>query len=516
MAREKINSIAIVAFTEAGDALASRIKAEYPRAVVCSKFSGTLREPIASWLKHAWARYDGFVLICAMGIIVRSLGKLAQSKKTDPAVLVLDENGRHVVSTLSGHEGGANVWAQELAQKIGATAVITNACDAQQTSQQDLYLGIGAERGVRASEVQHAIQEFLQKNGLLLESVKEIVSLDIKKDEQAILAFAKKHNIPLRFFSAGELKIVSVPHPSDVVLRAVGTPSVAEAAALKAADAKQLIASKWMYKKKITLAIARWQPALRKGKVTFIGAGPGDPELLTLKARKCINEADVIFYAGSLIPNALIRTLPATAQKINTASLDLEGIRSRMMTALNEGKHVVRLQSGDLSIYSAVGEQAAFLDEQGIEYELIPGVSSFQAAAARLKRELTVPEEVQTIILTRSEGNTRMPPREQLRLLAQHRASLCIFLAGRWAEKVQEELLAAYAPNTPAAVIYRLCWPDEQVIETTVGYIQEVIEKNKFERTTLILVGSALGDKRARSRLYHPEHAHLFRKATIS
>ena len=603
MAREKFDRCAIVALTQGGDVLANRLKSLYPGASVYSKHAGTLREPLARWLKREVSGFDGLILICSLGIVMRSLSGLLHSKKNDPALLVLDEKGRHVISALSGHRGGANAWAQEVAEKIGAMPVITTASDSNETLSLDLLgqegnwvlegercltklsalivngrpmallqeagerltrfpanvtvfsswdalalaqkkfegfllvtdrerswpaknntlwyrprtlcLGIGCERGVSEKEIQEAITILLKKNALAFDSLREIVSLDLKKDERGLCAFAAKHDLPLRFFSAGELSQIPVPNPSLYVAREVGTPSVAEAAALKASGAKELLATKHVHAGKITLAVARWQPVLIQGKVMFIGAGPGDPELLTVKARKCIAKADVIFYAGSLIPGPLIRSLPAMAKKINTATMDLETIRSAMLGAVREGKHVVRLQSGDLSLYSAVGEQAAFLDEQNIEYGLIPGVSSFQAAAARLKKELTIPGEVQTIILTRAEGNTQMPSREALRSLAQHRASLCIFLAGRLVAKVQEDLIATYPPNTPAVIVHRLTWPDEKIFWTTIEGIADIVGKNKLLRTTLILVGSALGAKRERSRLYHPGHEHLFRKAAI-
>ncbi len=602
MLRKKTKSFAIVALTQGGDDFAHKLKSWYPAATIYSKHEGTLREPLARWVKRAAPRFGGLIFICSLGIVMRSLGGMLRSKKIDPAILVLDEKGRHVISALSGHLGGANAWAQEIAEKIGGTAVITTASDAKETLSVDLLgqehdwvlegrrnltklsslmvnerpiallqeagewlqrlpsnvtafssleeltkkrntfegflfitdrrfswpakntlwyrppslvLGIGCERGVKEKEIQKAVESFLDMHKLDFRCVREMVSLDLKKDEQGICTFAARHALALRFFSAAELREMHVPNPSLVVAQAVGTPSVAEAAALKAAEAKELLAPKYVHAGKITLAAARWQPAPKIGDVTFVGAGPGDPELLTIKARKRIAAADVIMYAGSLIPVCLIRSLPVLSQKINTATMDLESIRSTMLSLVRQGKHVVRLQSGDLSLYSAVGEQAAFLDEENIAYELVPGVSSFQAAAARLKRELTIPEEVQTIILTRAEGNTQMPSREALRSLAEHRASLCIFLAGRLIGKVQEDLIATYPAHTPAAVLYRVSWPDEKIFWTTIEGIKEIVEQNKLLRTTLILVGSALGEKKARSRLYHPQHEHLFRKAVL-
>jgi len=183
-----------------------------------------------------------------------------------------------------------------------------------------------------------------------------------------------------------------------------------------------------------------------------------------------------------------------------------------MLTAVQAGKQVVRLQSGDLSLYSAIQEQMALLDEAGIDYEAVPGISAFQAAAAALHSELTIPEVVQTIILTRGEGKTKMPAGESLAALAAHRASLCIFLSARLSRTIQEQLLTAYAPETPVAILYRVSWPDEKIIVTRLQDLHSEIRKHKLTRTTLILVGEAIGSRKNRSRLYHTAHAHIFRR----
>jgi precorrin-4 C11-methyltransferase len=178
---------------------------------------------------------------------------------------------------------------------------------------------------------------------------------------------------------------------------------------------------------------------------------------------------------------------------------------------VNQGKCVVRLHSGDTSLYSAIQEQLAVLEDAGIDCEVIPGISSFQATAAALKSELTLPEIVQTVILTRGEGLTKMPPGESLESLAQHKATLCIFLSARLAETVQAQLLTAYPPQTPAAIAYRVSWPDEKIIVTTLGELAQEVRCHRLTRTTLLLVGEAIGGRRNRSRLYDRRHGHLFR-----
>jgi precorrin-4 C11-methyltransferase len=245
--------------------------------------------------------------------------------------------------------------------------------------------------------------------------------------------------------------------------------------------------------------------------VIFVSAGPGDPELLTIKGRRVLAAAEVVDYAGSLVPEALLAHAAPTAVLHNSAPLTLAEVMERMLAAVRAGKRVVRLHSGDTSLYSAMGEQMAALDAAGIRYAVVPGVSSFQAAAAALNVELTVPEVTQTVILTRAEGQTPMPEGEALADLARHGATIGIFLSARLIESVQEQLLTAYPPQTPVAIVHRVTWPDEQIVVTELCHLAAEVRSRKLTRTTLILVGAALGAGRNQSRLYNPGHAHLFR-----
>jgi precorrin-4/cobalt-precorrin-4 C11-methyltransferase len=244
-----------------------------------------------------------------------------------------------------------------------------------------------------------------------------------------------------------------------------------------------------------------------------VGVGPGDPELLTLKARRIISQADVVVYAGSLIPQEVVRQAPARAVLHDSAHLTLEEIAEILVSAARAGKRVARLQSGDPSLYSAMQEQMEILAEAGIPVEVVPGISAYQAGAAALKAELTLPEVVQTVILTRGEGRTSMPEAESLASLAAHRATLCLFLGARLGEEIQSQLLGSYPPETPTAILYRVSQPDEKIILTELAHLAEELRKNKLTRTTLIMVGEAIGGRRNRSRLYDKDHAHLFRRA---
>jgi precorrin-4/cobalt-precorrin-4 C11-methyltransferase len=246
--------------------------------------------------------------------------------------------------------------------------------------------------------------------------------------------------------------------------------------------------------------------------VYFIGAGPGDPELLTIRAKDIIGQADVIIYADSLIDPRVCASAREDAEIHGSASLNLEEITGIMLDAVKKGKVVARLQSGDPSLYGAVQEQMAVLDEQEIEYEVVPGVSSLFAAAAALKTELTVPELFQTVIITRMAGRTAVPALENLKSLAAHRASMAIYLSASLVSEVVAELTAAgYPPDTPVAVVYRATWPDELVLRTTLENLVERMQTSGIKKQALILVGAFLKAKGRRSRLYDQDFKHGYR-----
>jgi precorrin-4 C11-methyltransferase len=385
-----------------------------------------------------------------------------------------------------------------------------------------LVLGVGCERGIPAEALEDGLNTFLIRHRFSRDSIGALASVGLKADEQGLLELARRHGWQTHFYAAEELAgVPGVPNPSEVVARCVGTPGVAEPAALRAAGVEKLLLEKEVVTsplapQRMTFALARsasFEAADRQavGEVVFVGAGPGDPDLLTLKARRALAGADVVVYAGSLVPEEVLRHASPAAVLHNSAPLTLEEVMERLASAVRAGKRVVRLHSGDTSLYSAIQEQMTLLDEAGIGYEVIPGVSSFQAAAAALRAELTLPEVVQTVILTRAGGQTPMSEGEALADLARHRATLCIFLSARLAEQVQEQLLTAYPPDTPAAVLYRVSWPDETIVRTDLAHLAEEIRRHGWTRTALILVGEAVGGRQNRSRLYDQNHGHLFR-----
>ena len=262
-----------------------------------------------------------------------------------------------------------------------------------------------------------------------------------------------------------------------------------------------------------------------KGKVYFVGGGPGDPELLTLKAKRIIEEADVVIYADSLVPAEVVAYANANAQVYGSKVLTLPQIMDITLQAVADGKIVARVQSGDPSIYGAITEQMRILEREEIEYEIIPGVSSAFAAAAVLKAELTVPEISQSIIMTRAEGRVSLPPGEELKGLAAHGCSLVIFLSVTRMTKIVRELRSAgYPKDTHIAVAYRVGWPEEKIIRGTLTDIAAKVREAKITLQAVIIVGEAVNpevrgpgqdvDQRATSHLYSDTYTHLYRKAS--
>ena len=247
--------------------------------------------------------------------------------------------------------------------------------------------------------------------------------------------------------------------------------------------------------------------------VHFIGAGPGAADLITVRGRSLIERCPVCLYAGSIVPPEMLAWCPPGARLVDTAPLDLDAITAEFVRAQERAEDVARLHSGDLSIWSALGEQLRRLDALGIAYTITPGVPAFAAAAAALGRELTVPEVAQSVVLTRTSGRaSAMPETERLATFAQTGATLAVHLSIHVIEKVVEELLPAYGADCPAAVVWRASWPDERVLKGTLGTIAPMVRAEKLERTALILVGRALDASGFRdSALYSADYDRRFR-----
>lgn len=247
-------------------------------------------------------------------------------------------------------------------------------------------------------------------------------------------------------------------------------------------------------------------------KVFFIGAGPGDPDLITLKGHRLIQVCPVILYAGSLVPEAVLQVAKSDARILNTASMDLQEIEQEMLLACQQNKDVARVHSGDPSLYGAIGEQIQFLQKHGIEYEVVPGVTAVSASAAWLGKELTLPDVSQSVIMTRYEGKTPFPERERLMNIAASGATLAIHLGVTRIHKIVEELVPIYGEDCPVAVCYRTSWPDQDKVVGTLSDIVAKVREKKFTRTSLILVGRVLDQAQVEhSYLYDAEQAHVFR-----
>ena len=252
--------------------------------------------------------------------------------------------------------------------------------------------------------------------------------------------------------------------------------------------------------------------SVRQGHIEIVGAGPGDPELISVRGRRFLEEADLILYAGSLVPRELTECAKAGATIRSSASMTLEEQFALMKEFYDRGQLVVRLHTGDPCIYGAIQEQMNFFDQYGMHYHITPGISSFQAAAAALQSQFTIPERVQTIILTRGEGRTPMPEKEKLSLLARSQSTMCIFLSASVVDQVQRELLEHYPPTTPVAACYHLTWKDERIFRGQLQDLAKIVNENHLTLTTMIVVGDAIDNREGLSRLYSHQFKHLFRK----
>ncbi|MEG0136698.1 MAG: precorrin-4 C(11)-methyltransferase [Cetobacterium sp.] len=247
-------------------------------------------------------------------------------------------------------------------------------------------------------------------------------------------------------------------------------------------------------------------------KVYFIGAGPGDPELITVKGQRLVKEADVIIYAGSLVPRQVIECHKEGAEIHNSASMTLEEVIDVTVKAIKAGKKVARVHTGDPAIFGAHREQMDMLDEYGIEYEVVPGVSSFLASAAAVKKEFTLPSISQTVICTRLEGRTPVPEKESLESLASHRASMAIFLSVHMIGDVVKKLGVHYPMTTPIAIVQRATWDDQKIVLGTLETIEQKVKEVNITKTAQILVGDFLGDEYEKSLLYDKHFTHEYRK----
>ena len=371
-------------------------------------------------------------------------------------------------------------------------------------------------------EIYDQIDEAFSRKGIL-PCAKQYCTIDVKANEPFIDEL-RMYNETVQFFTAEELAAVEVPNPSDTVMKHVGTPSVCEAAAILGSNHGQLIIPK-IKGKNWTAALAipqenlRPAPAMVSGSpaeerfpIEIVGAGPGDPDLISVRGRRMLEQADLILYAGSLVPKELTDCHKPGAVVRSSADMNLDEQCALMKEYYDQGKRIVRLHTGDPCIFGAIQEQMAFFDANGMDYHITPGISSFLAAAAELRSQFTIPERTQTIILTRGEGRTPMPEREKLHLLARSQSTMCIFLSAAIVDDVQKELLQEYPEDTPVAACYHLTWPDQRIYRGQLKDLAKIVHDNGLTLTTMLVVGEAIDNRQGLSALYDKHFTHLFRQ----
>jgi len=361
-------------------------------------------------------------------------------------------------------------------------------------------------------EIYDEIDEAFANRGVL-PCAHRYCTIDVKEEEEFCAMLVDDYGEEVKFFSAEELSAVDVPNPSETVNKHVGTPSVCEAAAILGSNHGKLIIPKEKGKN-WTAALAIDYSHLRnqQGHIEIVGAGPGDPDLVSVRGRKMLEKADLILYAGSLVPKALTECHKPGAVVRSSADMNLEDQCQLMKEHYEKGHFIVRLHTGDPCIFGAIQEQMAFFDQNQMSYHITPGISSFLAAAAELRSQFTIPEHTQTIILTRGEGRTPMPEKEQLHLLARSQSTMCIFLSAAIVDDVQMELLQEYPEDTPVAACYHLTWPDQKIYRGKLKDLAKIVHDNHLTLTTMLVVGEAIDNRKGLSELYNKHFTHLFRK----
>jgi len=587
--------ISIIAHSQKGISLGKKIQ---KLGIEAQLFGPEEYKPLRSMFHENQA----LIFIGALGICIRKIAPLLEDKKQDPAIINIDPQGRYVQAVASGHTGGANQLANEIARLLGALPIITTSSDnsglwaldmlanqhgwkmenhpqlttlmaafvndkptallleirdqgtremenslpdhvtvyykAEEIDTQKysliiavtpflhdlgpkaiyyrppvIVLGMGAQKQVDPKLAEEKTENILIQQGISPLSIAMIGTVDMKKKEEAFLQMARKYGEELQICNTETLSHYQVPNPSNKVKEVTGLEGVAEATAMHLAQNNLLIEKTAVQidDKQLTLAAAMLSSCERKGYIYIVGAGPGNPELITIKGKKLLQTADLILYAGSLVPKYLLMYTKEGCVTRNSAFMVLEEQIVLMKSFYDKGLQVVRLHTGDPCLYGAIQEQMNKMDTLGMEYEIVPGVSSFQAAASELKSQFTIPEEVQTIILTRGEGRTPMPDKEQLNLLARSQSTMCIYLSASIVEKTEQQLLEHYPPGTPAAICYKLTWKEQKIYRCHLDQLAHTIKKHNINMTALIVVGKAIDNRQGESKLYHKNFQHKFR-----
>ena len=380
-----------------------------------------------------------------------------------------------------------------------------------------LALGLGCRYQCAPKDIPEYICNEIRRLGYYPEAIKRIGTIDLKKDEPLLKEMLQLLNIEeADIYTSEDLAPVEIKNPSDYVFKVTGVYGVAESASRLSARMGSIVIEKqkgMLYDgNDFTFAVSIDRAYERRGHIEIVGAGPGDPDLCSIRGRAFLEIADLILYAGSLVPRALTTCHKPGATVRSSADMNLEEQFALMKEFYDKSLLVVRLHTGDPCIYGAIQEQMAFFDEYNMSYHITPGISSFQAAAAALRSQFTIPEKTQTIILTRGEGRTPMPEKEKLHMLARSQSTMCIFLSAGIVDDVQAQLLEHYPEDTPVAACYHLTWPDERIYRGQLKDLAKLVHDNKLTLTTMLVIGEAIDNRKGLSRLYADEFKHLFRK----
>lgn len=380
-----------------------------------------------------------------------------------------------------------------------------------------LALGLGCRYQCAPKDIPEYICNEIRRLGYYPEAINRIGTIDLKKDEPLLKEMLQLLNIEeADIYTSEDLAPVEIKNPSDYVFKVTGVYGVAESASRLSARMGSIVIEKQKGMlhdgNDFTFAVSIDRAYERRGHIEIVGAGPGDPDLCSIRGRAFLEIADLILYAGSLVPRALTTCHKPGATVRSSADMNLEEQFALMKEFYDKGLLVVRLHTGDPCIYGAIQEQMAFFDEYNMSYHITPGISSFQAAAAALRSQFTIPEKTQTIILTRGEGRTPMPEKEKLHMLARSQSTMCIFLSAGIVDDVQAQLLEHYPEDTPVAACYHLTWPDERIYRGQLKDLAKLVHDNKLTLTTMLVIGEAIDNRKGLSRLYADEFKHLFRK----
>ena len=474
------------------------------------------------WALDLFSRKYGWAQVNNMGGLNKPIALYTNSK---PTALLLEVRDKFTLELERTHAEHVDIYyKREDLDESKYELILVVSPRVYETSKpciqyipKSLALGLGCRYQCAPKDIPEYICNEIRRLGYYPEAIKRIGTIDLKKDEPLLKEMLQLLNIEeADIYTSEDLAPVEIKNPSDYVFKVTGVYGVAESASRLSARMGSIVIEKQKGMlhdgNDFTFAVSIDRAYERRGHIEIVGAGPGDPDLCSIRGRAFLEIADLILYAGSLVPRALTTCHKPGATVRSSADMNLEEQFALMKEFYDKGLLVVRLHTGDPCIYGAIQEQMAFFDEYDMSYHITPGISSFQAAAAALRSQFTIPEKTQTIILTRGEGRTPMPEKEKLHILARSQSTMCIFLSAGIVDDVQAQLLEHYPEDTPVAACYHLTWPDERIYRGQLKDLAKLVHDNKLTLTTMLVIGEAIDNRKGLSRLYADEFKHLFRK----